>query len=434
MRTIKTTTMEKTLLKEIILEQQKEIEQRTNKGIERTELSQLNKYLELPHTIIIAGIRRVGKSTLLLQIMESFYKDNCYYFNFEDERLLNFKVEDFNALYELFLEIKGKKKTFFFDEIQNISGWENFIRRMQDQENKFFITGSNASLLSKELGTKLTGRYVYIELLPFSFREYLSFKNVSFDENSFFQTEERAKLKKSFNNYLEEGGMPEYLKYKEKEILIRSYEDILYRDIATRYDIKQVKALRELALYLLSNLSGLFSYNSLKGFLRLGSVNTVKSYVEYLENSFLIFTVNLFSYSLKQQFVAPKKVYCADNGLANSISFRFSKDYGKFLENLVFLELKRRKKEIYYYKTKNGVEVDFLTKEENKIENLFQVTKSLGDFKTKEREIKSLVAAMEELKIKDGLILTEDEEDLIEDGSFMINVLPVWKWLLEDEK
>ncbi len=434
MRTIKITNMEKALLKEIILEQQKEIEQKINGGTERTELSQLNKYLKLPHTIIIAGIRRAGKSTLLLQIMENFYKDNCYYFNFEDERLLNFEVEDFNMLYELFLEIKGKKKTFFFDEIQNISGWENFVRRMQDQKNKFFITGSNASLLSKELGTKLTGRYVYVELLPFSFKEYLFFKNVSFDKNSFFQTEERAKLKKSFNNYLKDGGMPEYLKYKEKEILIRSYEDILYRDIATRYDIKQVKALRELALYLLSNLSELFSYNSLKNFLKLGSVNTVKSYVEYLENSFLIFTVNLFSYSLKQQFVAPKKVYCIDNGLANSISFRFSKDYGKFLENLVFLELKRRKKEIYYYKTKNGLEVDFLIRKENKIENLIQVTKSLGDFKTKEREIKSLVAAMEELKIKNGLILTEDEEDLIKDSGATITVLPIYKWLLEDGK
>ncbi len=426
--------MEKSLLKEIILEQQKEIEQKMGKGIERAELSQLNKYIKLSHTVIIAGIRRAGKSTLLLQIMENFYKDNCYYFNFEDERLLNFEVEDFNMLYELFLEIKGKKETFFFDEIQNINGWENFIRRMQDQGNKFFITGSNASLLSKELGTKLTGRYVYIELLPFSFREYLSFKNVSFDENSFFQTEERAKLKKYFNNYLKEGGMPEYLKYKEKEILTRNYEDILYRDIATRYDIKQVKALRELALYLLSNLSGLFSYNSLKGFLKLGSVNTVKSYVEYLENSFLIFTVNLFSYSLKQQFVAPKKVYCVDNGLANSISFRFSKDYGKFLENLVFLELKRRKKEIYYYKTKNGMEVDFLIREKNKIENLIQVAKSLSDFKTKEREVKSLAAAMKELKIKNGLIFTEDEENLIKDSGATIKVLPVWKWLLEDEK
>ncbi|MCK5475989.1 MAG: ATP-binding protein [Candidatus Pacebacteria bacterium] len=422
--------MKRTLLKEIILEQQKEIKKKDG-GIERIKLSQVKKYFKLPHTVIIAGIRRTGKSTLLFQIMDKFYKNNCYYFNFEDERLLNFQVEDFNALYELFIEIKGKKKNFFFDEIQNIKGWENFVRRMQDQGNKFFITGSNASLLSKELGTKLTGRYVYLELLPFSFKEYLSFKNISFNENSFFQTAERAKLKRNFSSYLKEGGMPEYLKYQEKEVLARTYEDILYRDIAMRYDLKQVKALRELALYFLSNLACLFSYNSLKKFLKLGSVNTVKNYVEYLENSFLIFTVNLFSYSLKQQFVAPKKVYCIDNGLSNSISFRFSRDKGKFLENLVFLELKRREEEIYYYKTKNNLEVDFLIREERKVKKLIQVTKSLDDFKTREREMKSLITAMKELKMKNGLILTEDEEDLIKDGNLKITVLPIWKWLLE---
>ena len=430
MQTIKITNMKRSLLKEIIIEQQKEIKKKS-RGVERAELSQAKKYFKLPHTIIIAGIRRAGKSTLLLQIMDKFYKDNYYYFNFEDERLLNFQVEDFNVLYELFLEIKGKKKNFFFDEIQNVNGWENFVRRMQDQRNKFFITGSNASLLSKELGTKLTGRYVYLELLPFSFKEYLFFKKIPFDKNSFFQTAERAKLKRNFNSYLRKGGMPEYLNYKEKEVLARTYKDILYRDIATRYDLKQVRSLRELALYFLSNLSCLFSYNSLKKFLKLGSVNTVKSYVEYLENSFLIFTVNLFSYSLKQQFVAPKKVYCIDNGLANSISFRFSKDKGKFLENLVFLELKRRKKEIYYYKTENNLEVDFLIREGRKIKELIQVTKSLDNFETRERELKSLFVALRELKMKNGLILTEDEEDLIEDGNLKITVLPIYRWLLE---
>lgn len=422
--------MKKALLKEIILEQQKEIEKKS-KGIERAKLTQAEKYFKLPHTVIIAGIRRTGKSTLLFQIMDKFYKNDCYYFNFEDERLLNFQIEDFNMLYELFLETKGKKKNFFFDEIQNVDGWENFVRRMQDQGNKFFITGSNASLLSKELGTKLTGRYVYLELLPFSFKEYLSLKKISFNENSFFQTTERAKLKRNFNNYLKEGGMPEYLKYKEKEVLARTYEDILYRDIAIRYDLKQVKALRELALYFLSNLSCLFSYNSLKKFLKLGSVNTVKSYVEYLENSFLIFTVNLFSYSLKQQFVASKKVYCIDNGLANSVSFRFSKDRGKFLENLVFSELKRRGKEIYYYKTENNLEVDFLIRENNKIKELIQVTQNLDNLETKEREIKSLAAAMKELKMKNGIILTEDEENIIKTENKTITVLSIWKWLLK---
>lgn len=422
--------MEKFLLKEIILEQQREIKQK-DKGIERAELKEIEKYFKLPHVVIIAGMRRVGKSTLLCQIMNRFCKNNSYYFNFEDERLINFKLEDFNKLYEIFLETLGPRKIFFLDEIQNVKGWEGFVRRMQDKGFKFFITGSNATLLSKELGTKLTGRNVFLRLYPFSFKEYLSFKKISFNANSFYHTTERAKLKKSFNNYLESGGMPEYLKYQEKELLFRVYEDILYRDIVARYEIKEIKALRELSLYLLSNLSDLFSYNNLKNFLKLGSVNTVKSYIEYLENSFLFFTVRVFSFSLKKQFYAPRKIYCIDNGLANAVSFRFSKDKGKFLENLVFLELKRRKKEIYYYKTENNLEVDFLIREKNKIKELIQVSQNLDNLKTKEREVKSLIIALKELKIKNGIILTENKEENLKIDNKTITVLPVYKWLLD---
>jgi len=423
--------MDKSLLKEIILEQKKEI-QKIELGIEREKLSAIEKQIKLSHTIVIAGIRRVGKSTLLRQIMNSFYKDNCYYFNFEDERLLNFESKDFNNFYEILLELFGEKKVFFFDEIQNISGWENFVRRMQDSGFKFFVTGSNASLLSKELGTKLTGRYISQELYPFSFKEFLSFKGYEFDQKDLYQTVKRAKIKKFFNEYFKKGGLPEFLKYKDKEVLKKVYEDILYRDVATRYEIKEVKALRELSLYFLTNLACLFSYNRLKGMLKLGSVNTVKSYTEYLENSFLIFTVNLFSYSLKKQFIAPKKIYCIDNGLADSVSFRFSKNKGKFLENLVFLELKRRGHEIYYYKTENNLEVDFVLRKGIKIVEAIQVSQKLTDKKTKEREIKSLIQSLKELKLKKGMIITDDEEDVIKIDNLVINVVPCWKWLLEN--
>jgi len=211
--------MDKSLLKEIILEQRDFID-RTEQGIEREALlKSLKKYFKLPHTLVVAGIRRVGKSTLLVQLMRSFYKDTSYYFNFEDERLLNFEPNDFNSLYELMVELFGEKKVFFFDEIQNVKGWENFVRRMQDRKFKFFITGSNASLLSRELGTKLTGRYLSQELYPFSFKEFLSFKNYKFQQNNLYKTVERGKLKKFFNVYLKEGGMPEYLQYQNKEVL-----------------------------------------------------------------------------------------------------------------------------------------------------------------------------------------------------------------------
>ncbi|MCK4532843.1 ATP-binding protein [bacterium] len=422
--------MNKSLLKEVILEQKNIIDD-IDIGISRESLSQIEKYLKLPHSIIVSGIRRSGKSTLMSQIIKKFYGKNAVnYLNFEDERLINFELADFNKLYELFIELFGEKKIFFFDEIQNVQNWEAFVRRMQDRKCKFFITGSNASLLSKELGTKLTGRSVTVELFPFSFKEFLSFKGYKFVRNNLLLTQERGEIKKYFNEYIRKGSMPEYLKYKDTIVLKKVYEDILYRDIVARYEIKEIKILRELSLYLLSNVGNLFSYNKLKSFFKLGSMNTIKSYIGYLEDSFLFFTVKGFSSSLKKQMVSPQKIYCIDNGLINTIAFRFSKDKGKFLENLVFGELKRRGKEVYYYKTKNNLEVDFLIKEGIKIDTLIQVTQTLSGNKVREREIKALVLAMDELKLKKGLILTEDEEEEIKVKNKTITVIPVYKWLL----
>lgn len=207
--------------------------------------------------------------------------------------------------------------------------------------------------------------------------------------------------------------MPEYLRYRDAFLLKRVYEDILYRDIVARYEIREVRALRELGLYLLSNVTGLFSYNRLRMMLELGSVNTARSYVDYLENTFLIFTTPRFSYSLTQQFVAQKKGYCIDNGLMEAVAFQFSRNRGMFLENLVFLELKRRQEEIYYYKTRNNLEVDFLLREGKKGIRLIQVTEGLYPERVRKREMSTLLAAVEELKGEDALILTENEEEKI---------------------
>lgn len=304
---------------------------------------------------------------------------------------------------------------------------------MQDRGYKFFITGSNVSLLSKELGTKLTGRCIMLELYPFSFREFLLFKGYVLQKNDMSYTTKRGLIKNYFNEYLQKGGMPEYLKYKDPIVLKRIYEDILYRDIVARYEIKEIKALRELSFYLLSNIAGLFSYNNLKQMLQLGSVNTVKSYVEYLENSFLIFAINRFSYSLKQQFIAPKKIYCLDNGLTEAVSFQFSKNKGKFLENLVFVELKRRYKDIYYYRTANNLEVDFLIKNGKDI-ILVQVTENIKEQKVRDREINALAIARKELKTTNSFILTLDKEERIKIQNKTIIVKPIYKWLIEDAK
>jgi len=423
--------MHKPLLKEIALEQEQN-RQTIEAGIPRTALDAASRYISLPHAVVISGIRRSGKSTLLNQIINRFYKKGVYYLNFEDERLVDFGVEDFNNLYEVFLELYGERKAFFFDEIQNVLKWEVFVRRMQDKGCKFFITGSNASLLSRELGTKLTGRCVSIELHPFSFTEFLSFEGFKLPKDGLSYTIERARIKKHFAEYLKHGGMPEYLKYKDSTLLKRIYEDIIYRDIVARYDIKRVKALRELGLYLLSNIGGTFSYNNLKRILGLGSVNTIRSYADFLENSFLIFLVNKFSYSLKQQLVTLKKIYCIDNGLAESVAFQFSKNKGKFLENLVFLELKRKFPEIYYYKTSNNLEVDFLAKVGKKDLRVIQVAETIDNEKARQRELNSLDRAMDELRLKTGLILTEDTEEEIKLRGKFITVKPIYKWLLED--
>lgn len=424
--------MQKTLLKEIILEQEND-RRDIDAGIPRDALSTASQHASLPHAVVVSGIRRCGKSTLLNQVINNLYKKGVYYLNFEDERLVDFNLDDFNHLYEAFLELYGEKKVFFFDEVQNVAQWEMFVRRMQVKGCKFFITGSNASLLSKELGTKLTGRNISIELFPFSFTEFLSFKGFKVSKNGLFLTTERAAIKKYFGEYLQHGGMPEYLKYQDTALLKRVYEDILYRDIVARYGIKRVKPLRELGLYLLSNLGGTFSYNNLKKVLGVGSMNTIKSYADFLENSYLIFLISKFSYSLKEQFSTLKKIYCIDNGLADSVAFQFSRNKGKFLENLVFLELRRKFQEIYYYKTTNNMEVDFLIKAGKKEFNLIQVTDHLDNEKTRQREINALLKAMNELKLKTALILTEDTEEKITLGGKIIKVKPIYKWLLDDK-
>lgn len=420
--------IEKNTLKQIAVEQQNQFG--SEQGIERSALAQMKKYLSLPQVVIVAGIRRCGKSTLLRQVMSNL-SDRFYYFNFEDERLINFKAENFNDLYEVLLELYGEKQIFFFDEIQNVSGWERFVRRLQDKKIKFFITGSNASLLSHELGTRLTGRFVDYTLYPFSFVEFLLWKNFKFKGDDFLNTTNRAEIKKYFNEYFVLGGMPEYLTFGSDEALKKVYESIIYRDIMTRYDLKDEKALRELCVYLFSNVSVPFSFSAIQKMLGLGSMNTAKSYLQYLENSFLFFIVNKFNFSYRKQILSPKKVYCIDNALIKALGFSFSGNQGRMLENIVFLELKRRGFEVFYYLSKNNKEVDFVARKDNKL-NLFQVCFNMENADTKKREVESLKVAMLELKKNIGYILTDNEEYEISFENGKIVVLPAYKWLLEN--
>jgi len=416
-------------LKQTLIEQRETILQR-DLGIERTILKFIEKKAKLPHVVVLTGLRRSGKSTLLRQLIKKQYDDkNFYYINFEDERLFNFKAEDFNIIYETLVELFGEKKTFFIDEIQNITNFENFVRRFYDMDFKFFITGSSAKLLSKEIGTKLTGRHIDIIVKPFSFKEFLIFKSFKIDKQTIFKTNTRAELKKYFSEFLVSGGMPEYVQYRDPEILNRVYEDIVIKDIVARYKVDNVKELKELYQYLVTNVSQKFSYNSLKKFIRINSANTIKKYIDYLEETYFISQVSKFDYSLKKQIINDKKVYLIDNGFISKISMKFTKDDGWLLENLVFTELKNTT-DIFYYLEK--FECDFVVTENNKVTEAVQVCWNLTQT-NKERELNGLLEAMNKLKLKTGLILTNDQEEEIELDGKIIIVKPVWKWLLTKE-
>lgn len=412
-----------------VLRNQKEAFLKQDRGVRREILHSLGEILNSGQIIIITGLRRAGKSTLMTQIADRYLKNDYYFVNFEDERLLNFKAEDFDSLHETLISLFGEKKTFLLDEIQNVKEWERFTRRLHDQGYKFIITGSNASLLSQELGTRLTGRNVKIELYPFSFFEFLEFKEFEIPNLRVLTTRERGHIRKFFDDYIVSGGIPDALKYPQIPIHKTLYDDVLYRDIATRYKLENTTGMKELAFFLISNISSVISFNKLKDLLKMGSVNTVKSYIEFLENSWLFFVLNKYAFSVKEQQIAAKKIYSIDTGLASSVGFGFSENKGKLLENTVFLHLKRYAEEdIYYYKTKRGKEADFYLP---KKKMLIQVTQSLLNEETRKREVQSLLEAMEEVNIHSAFILTNNEKNKIKIDNKDIIVLPVYEWLLK---
>jgi predicted AAA+ superfamily ATPase len=396
-------------------------------GIPRERLVEVEQASSLPHAVIISGLRRVGKSTLLAQMANKLGRDAFYYLNFEDDRFLGFQAEDANDLYQSLVEIFGERKIFVIDEIQNISGWEHFVRRFMDTGFKFYITGSNASLLSRELGTRLTGRYVPIELFPFSFREFLQFRGLPAPDPGRMTTADKGLLQSALDEYLQSGGIPDALKYPELPLLRTLYDDVLYRDIATRYKLEAVSALKELAFFLISNPASLVSFNKLKDQFHLGSVNTIKSYIDHMENSWLVFTMNLHDFSVKRQQIAPKKIYCIDSGFSNAVGFGFSPNTGKLLENLVFLTLRQQIKEVFYYASPGGFEVDFYLPEK---QQLVQVTQTLENPATRERELRALSEAVRSVKAKSALILANSNEDGVEVNGVPVEVRSTAEWLV----
>lgn len=396
-------------------------------GFKPGDLPRLESDFTDQEITVISGVRRCGKSTLLHEIRAN-NAEKDYYFNFDDERLINFKVDHFQLLYEVFVELFGKQTTFYFDEIQNVAGWERFVRRLHDYKNKVYVTGSNASMLSRDLGTHLTGRYYQKELFPFSFAEFLEFQSGEIPVKSFFSTEEKVQLHGDFLSYFRNGGFPAYLQSGNSQYLKSLYESIIYRDVMVRNSITNEKEILELVHYAASNTSRLISYNSLTKVIGVKNATTVKNYLSFLENTYLIFLVNKYDFSVKKQIQNPKKIYFIDLGMVRELGFHHSEDNGRLLENLVFVELRRREKEIYYHAQKH--ECDFLIKEKNRIVEAIQVSWSIHHPATREREIAGLIEALTCHNLKRGLILTDDEEDEFVIKDFKIKVMPTWKWLL----
>ncbi len=411
--------MNKEQLEIVIREQREELE--TEKKFVPRKMD--NRFLKTKKIVAISGVRRSGKSTLLKQISKNF--SGFYYLNFEDERLLDFTVDDFNVALEIFQTLYGEQKVCLFDEIQEIVGWEKFVSRLQRLGYKVFVTGSNAKLLSSELSTYLTGRHLVFRMYPFSFYEFLVFKK--FPIKRVYTTKEKAVLMRYFRQFKELGGFPEVVESADKSELDQIYQDILIKDLLVRFKIRETKSFRELAFFYLSNIGTKVSFNNLKNILKMASTSGVKNYTEHLESAYLYFLISKFDYSIKKQIVNDKKVYGIDTGLAYNLSFRSSSNSGRYLENMVFLELKRRNKEVFYFSEKG--ECDFVIRKRNKIAEAIQVTECL-DKQNREREVDGLVSALKKFNLKFGLILTNDEEDKFQKDGKKIKVMPVWKWIL----
>lgn len=402
--------------------------------IEREKTKEIIKFLKVREIIILKGVRRSGKSTIIYQIISHLLENkvnpkNIFYFNF-DQPLKNNNLEIIDDLLNNYLELNDPKGKIyvFLDEIQNIESWEKWVKKeydLKENEIKFIVTGSNNSLLSNKISSALTGRTISINIFPLSFSEYLLFNNFKYNDIDI----DENKIKHHFNIFLKKGGFPEVVLEKEEYInkkrLLEYFENILLRDIITIKEVKETKKLKDLAYYLITNNSSQITYSKLSQILGLNK-STIKEYILYIDQAFLIFAVNFYSYSLKKSISIqkPKKIYCIDNGLREAVSFKFWDDNSKLIENLIFIDLLRRGLDIYYWFSKN--EIDFVVSENNNL-NLINVCYS---DEIPEREIKGFIEFEKEHKnINKKIIITKN----LEKKENNVLYIPAHKWILKEK-
>lgn len=405
-------------------------------------LKVLNGLISSRQIKIITGARRSGKSFIMRQMAKHLIasgvdKKNILIVNFEDPGFVGLNTKLLGQIFDAYLEFRSPKGEIyvFLDEVQEVPRWEKWVRMMQELDKaNMVVSGSNAKLLGGELATVLTGRHLDVTVMPLSFKEFLKFKNLKIKDNLDLISKD-IEVKRLLQEFLEFGSFPVVvLEEKKAETLLDYYDDVVNKDLIKRYKIRKTEEIKGLIKFYLSNISSPITFASSGKFLKM-SAETTERFSDYLETSYLMFFLKRFSYKFKEQEKSPRKVYAVDTGVANIIGFRFSANLGRLAENLVFLELKRRSytnpwMEIYYWKSLAQEEVDFLVKEDTKVKELIQVCWDIRDINTKKRETKALLKAMDEFKLKKGLIITEDYEGEEKVDGKKIEYVTLRRWLL----
>ncbi|MEI6388703.1 MAG: ATP-binding protein [Spirochaetota bacterium] len=400
--------------------------------------------LQAPGKVFVCiGPRRAGKSTLLGQmaadlLAQGTARENLVFINFQDDRLKQLRAGNFDlipsAYYGLYPDKRGRETVhFFLDEIQEAPGWELFVERMLHSESaRLYLTGSSARLLSREIATQLRGRALTGELWPFSFEEYLRFRNLDARKPGSIN---ESFVRKAFDEYWERGGFPE-LREAPEAVRVATHQEYLrsmvYRDIIERHDADHPRAILKLAERLVSTVANLYTVNRLTEYLRSLGFKVQKEFVgqaiDWFEDAFMLFPLRIWDLSLAKQNVNPRKIYMVDHAMAASCDASYSEKRGYLLENLVYTHLRRRTENLNYYKTRRGLEVDFRVVRDSRVE-LVQVSWSLEDEETRKRETTALFQAMEEEGLTEGLIVTRDEEGVVGKEGRNIHIIPITRFL-----
>lgn len=423
------------MLKNIVLKQKQEKEQLSSlEYIERTKSRSAKKWLNSDLIKVVLGPRRAGKSVFSLMLLKN---KPFMYFNFDDEILASNDGINTDELMKELHVAYGETKSILFDEIQNLPNWELFVNRLHREGYNLVLTGSNANLLSRELATALTGRHIPIEILPFDFKEFLQAKNYKPIKEYSNLPQKRGELLKLMEMYLLQGGFPEVIVkgVDSKGYLEVLFDSLLFKDVVKRHKVKYSGQIDNLGSYLINNFSNYYSLRKLFNVLNFRSITTTKKYVSYLEEAYIIFSLRRYSPKAGERIKSPKKLYVVDNGFVEAKAIQHSPDTGKLMENLVFVELLKKgfknNRDLFYYKTRNNREVDFVIKKGNVVTDLIQVSYQTGDASVEERETKALLEAAKELGGAKLTVLAWDQEKEVKKDDKVIQFIPLWKWLME---